>query len=67
MDGNASNSVGPGDGFKEVRHRVIDMDAPGVREEISAAIDRINASEEEANILAEIELMTAELWNTIPE
>ena len=68
MDGQASVSgVGPNDGFKEVRHRVIDLDAPGVREEIVAAVGRINASEEEANILAEIESMTAELWSTIPE
>ncbi|AQR61349.1 hypothetical protein BZG35_06550 [Brevundimonas sp. LM2] len=68
MDGNAhAGGSLPGSGFKEVRRRVIDLDAPGVREEIAAAVDRINASEEEAFIMAEMELNTIEVWNMIPE
>lgn len=54
-------------GFKEIRRWVLDVEAPGMREEIQAAVDRINASEEEAHILAEIELNTAEVWRMMPE
>ena len=68
MDGNSSGSgFSPGDGFKEVRRRVIDLDAPGMKAEIDAAVARINASEDEAFILAEMELNAAEVWAMIPE
>ena len=54
-------------GYREVRRWVIDINAPGMRERIDDAVHRINASEEEAHILAEIEANTAEVWRLIPE
>ncbi len=54
-------------GFKEIRRWVIDIEAPGMREDVRAAVERINASEEEAHVLAEIEMNAAEVWRTMPE
>jgi len=54
-------------GYKEVRHWVVDLDAPGMRRQIGEAVNRINASEEEADLLAEIEENTADVWRAIPE
>ncbi len=54
-------------GLKQVQRWVIDLNAPGMRSEIRASLDRINASEEEANILAEVEANAADMWRLLPE
>ena len=53
--------------MKQVQRWVIDLNAPGMRSEIRASLDRINASEEEANILAEVEANAADMWRLLPE
>lgn len=74
MDGHSAgpNLTGASDGlppvaYKIVRRRVIDMEAPGMREAIAAAVDRINRSEEAEHILAELEVGVAESWKLLPE
>lgn len=73
MDGaiTSPENSGPGDmrarGYKEVRRWVIDLDAPSVREQIRDSVNRINVSEEDAQILVDMEENTAELWAGLPE
>lgn len=43
------------------------MTAPGMREAIAEAIDRINRSEEAEHVLAELEVGMAENWKLLPE
>ncbi len=66
-----SEESDPGDmrarGYKEVRRWVVDLEAPGVRDRIRDAVDRINASEEDAQVLADMEEITADLWASLPE
>lgn len=74
MDGHSAgpNATEASDGsppvaYKIVRRRVIDMKAPGMREAIAEAIDRINRSEEAEHVLAELEVGMAENWKLLPE
>ena len=73
MDGQAARSestdpdASPVPGYKTVRHLVIDIDAPGMREAISDAVDRINRSEEAEHMLAELDVGVAENWKLLPE
>ena len=57
----------PPAGYKVVRRKVIDIDAPRMREAITDAVDRINRSEEAEHILADLEAGMAESWKLLPE
>ena len=73
MDGQATRADSPHpdasavSGYKAVRHLVIDIDAPGMREAIADAVDRINRSEEAEHMLAELDIGVAENWKLLPE
>ena len=62
----ASDGPAPA-GYKTVRRKVIDISAPGMREAIADAMDRINRSEEAEHILADLEAGMAESWRLLPE
>jgi len=53
-------------GLREIRMWVPDINAPGFKERLDKQIAAINASEEDREIQAEMEEMTAEMWNEIP-
>jgi len=74
MDGHSTRSRtsdasdgSPPTGYKIVRRKVIDIDAPGMREVVAEAVDRINRSEEAEHILADLEAGMAENWKLLPE
>ncbi len=73
MDGQATRpdtiypDASPVSGYKTVRHLVIDIDAPGMREAITDAVDRINRSEETEHMLAELDTGVSENWKLLPE
>ena len=73
MDGHSTSRTSevsdgpPPVGYKVVRRNVIDIDAPGMREAITDAVDRINRSEEVEHILADLESGMAESWKLLPE
>jgi len=53
-------------GLREIRMWVPDINAPGFQERLDKQIAAINASEEDREIQAEMDVMTAEMWNEIP-
>ena len=53
-------------GLREIRMWVPDINAPGFKERLDKQIAAINASEEDREIQAEMDAMTAEMWNEIP-
>ena len=53
-------------GLREIRMWVPDINAPGFKERLDKQIAAINASEEDREIQAEMDAMTAEMWNGIP-
>lgn len=53
-------------GLREIRMWVPDINAPGFQERLDKQIAAINASEEDREIQAEMDAMTAEMWNGIP-
>ena len=53
-------------GLREIRMWVPDVNAPGFQERLDKQIAAINASEEDREIQAEMDAMTAEMWNEIP-
>jgi hypothetical protein len=50
-------------GLRELRIWVPDVDAPGFQEKLDREIAAINASADEAEVLAWCEAMAAETWN----
>jgi len=53
-------------GLREIRMWVPDVNAPGFKERLDKQIAAINASKEDREIQAEMDEMTAEIWNEIP-
>jgi len=53
-------------GLREIRMWVPDINAPGFKERLDKQIAAINASKEDREIQAEMDAMTAEMWNEIP-
>jgi hypothetical protein len=52
-------------GLREIRMWVPDVNAPGFQERLEAQIDRINASEDERQVMVFCEAAAEEIWRDL--